>query len=71
MKDQNAILLVAPSDHVIPNINAFHEAVKVGLLHVHDSKMVTFGIKPTHPKLGTVDWELSAEVLDSFGTSDL
>ena len=71
MKDQNAILLVAPSDHVIPDINAFHEAVKVGLLHVHDSKMVTFGIKPTHPETGYGYLELSAEVLDSFGTSDL
>ena len=39
-KDENAVLLVAPSDHVIPDIAAFHEAIKVGLLHVQSQKMV-------------------------------
>ena len=33
-KDENAILLVVPSDHVIPDTLDFHAAVKVGILHV-------------------------------------
>jgi mannose-1-phosphate guanylyltransferase len=33
-KDKDAVLLVAPSDHVIPDTAIFHEAIKVGLSHV-------------------------------------
>ena len=30
VKDKDAVLLVAPSDHVIPDAYDFHEAIKVG-----------------------------------------
>ena len=33
-KDENAVLLVATSDHVIPERDDFHAAIKVGLSHV-------------------------------------
>ena len=33
-KDKNAVLLVAPSDHVIPDTNDFHKAVGIGLSHL-------------------------------------
>lgn len=51
-KNTDAILLVAPSDHVISNVDAFHCAVKEGLSAVEEGKIVTFGIKPTHPETG-------------------
>ena len=51
-QDENAVLLVAPSDHVIPGTDDFHAAIKVGLSHAQKQKMVTFGIKPTHPETG-------------------
>ncbi len=51
-KDEEAILLAAPSDHVIPNINDFHLAISMGLKAVKNGKIITFAIKPTHPKLG-------------------
>ena len=70
-KDVNAILLVAPSDHVIPDTSDFHEAIKVGLSHVLNQKMVTFGIKPTHPETGYGYLELSKDPLDEYGSSDL
>lgn len=70
-KDKNAILLAAPSDHVIPDTNGFHEAIRVGLLHVQNRKMVTFGIKPTYPETGYGYLELSTDHLDSAGTSEL
>lgn len=70
-RDQDAVLLVAPSDHVIPDIDAFHDAIKVGLSHVEMGKMVTFGIKPTHPETGYGYLELSAKDLDNYGTSAL
>ena len=70
-KDEDAILLVAPSDHVIPDTIAFHEAIKVGLSHVQNHRMVTFGIKPTHPETGYGYLELSIDPLDDLGSSDL
>ena len=69
--DENAILLVAPSDHVITDIDAFHEAIRVGLSHVQDQKMVTFGIKPTHPETGYGYLEVSQNLLDDHGSSNL
>ena len=70
-KDKNAVLLVAPSDHVIPDRAAFHEAIKVGLPHAQNQRMVTFGIKPTHPETGYGYLELSTDPLDDYGSSDL
>ena len=70
-KDENAVLLVAPSDHVIPGTDDFHAAIKVGLSHVQNQKMVTFGIKPTHPETGYGYLELAKDPIHDNGTSDL
>ena len=70
-KDKNAILLVAPSDHVIPETAAFHEAIRLGLSHVQNQKMVTFGIKPTHPETGYGYLELAKDPIVDNGTSNL
>lgn len=70
-KDKDAVLLVAPSDHVIPDTHAFHDAIKVGLAHVLNQKMVTLGIRPTHPETGYGYLELSSAPLDEHGSSDL
>ena len=69
--DKDAVLLVAPSDHVIPDTHAFHDAIKVGLAHVQNQKMVTLGIRPTHPETGYGYLELSSTPLDEHGSSDL
>ena len=71
LKDENAVLLVAPSDHVIPDTDDFHEAIKVGLSHVEKHQMVTFGITPTHPETGYGYLELSTDLLDNHGTAGL
>ena len=70
-KDKHAVLLVAPSDHVIPDTDDFHEAIKVGLKYVQGQIMVTFGIKPTHPETGYGYLELSKDPLDDNGSSYL
>ena len=70
-KDKDAVLLVAPSDHVIPDTDALHDAIKVGLAHVQNQKMVTLGIRPTHPETGYGYLELSSAPLDEHGSSDL
>lgn len=58
-RDPDAILLVAPSDHVIPDVEAFHEALARGLDAVSNGKLVTFGVTPTHPETGYGYLELS------------
>ena len=70
-RDENAILLVAPSDHVIPGTDDFHAAIKVGLSHVQNQKLVTFGIKPKHPETGYGYLELSTDPIDDYGSSDV
>ena len=70
-RDENAVLLVAPSDHLIPDKDEFHKAIKVGLAHVQNRKMVTFGIKPMHAETGYGYLELSTDVLDVHGSSEV
>jgi len=70
-RDENAILLVSPSDHVIPDLNAFHKSLKVGMSHLHDRKIVTFGVTPTHPHTGYGYLELSDGITDNLGTTNL
>ncbi len=68
-KNDDAILLIAPSDHIIPDTEEFHKAVNTGLEHVFNGNMITFGISPTTPETGYGYIELSNESLDIFGTS--
>ena len=70
-RDESSVLLVAPSDHVIPDIDDFHSLIKVGLSHVQNQKMVTFGIQPTHPETGYGYLELYEASIDKHGSADL
>ena len=47
-QDPSAVLLVSPADHVIPEVEALHNAVKTGLYHLKKGKIVTFGITPSY-----------------------
>ena len=67
--DEEAVLLVAPSDHLIPDKADFHRAIAAGLPQVQSGQMVTFGIKPTHPETGYGYLKLSRETLDQSGTA--
>ncbi len=51
-RDPDAIMLVAPSDQVIPDFAAFREAVGRGLSAAAAGDLVTFGIQPTRPETG-------------------
>ena len=50
--DPDAVLLVAPSDHLIPDTAAFRAAVEAGLVAVAAGDIVTFGIQPDRPETG-------------------
>ena len=63
--DPDAVLLVAPSDHVIPDTDAFHQAVTKGLDQAANGKLVAFGIIPTHPETGYGYLELSNNNFDA------
>lgn len=59
--DPEAIMLVAPSDHVVPDHAAFHSAVSQGLEAIESrGDLVTFGIAPDRPETGYGYLELSA-----------
>jgi mannose-1-phosphate guanylyltransferase / mannose-6-phosphate isomerase len=45
-------LLVLPADHVIRDVTAFQQAVRVALPAVQQGKLVTFGIVPSAPETG-------------------
>jgi mannose-1-phosphate guanylyltransferase/mannose-6-phosphate isomerase len=46
------VLVVMPADHIIGGIEAFRAAVAEGMTHAESGKLVTFGIRPTHPETG-------------------
>lgn len=68
--DPNGLMLVAPSDHVVPDAPAFRAAVQAGAKAALDGELVTFGIKPTHGETGYGYLEL-AENPESFDAQPL
>jgi len=46
------VLLVLPSDHVISDIQAFHEAIAAGCSKAQAGQMVAFGVTPERPETG-------------------
>ena len=59
--DPEGLLLVAPSDHVVPDAAAFREAVAAGIGPAQDGQLVTFGITPDRPETGYGYLELAQE----------
>lgn len=64
-QDPDAVMLVAPSDHVVPDKDAFLAAVRAGLGAVDQGRLVTFGIQPTYPETGYGYLELAGPVQDA------
>lgn len=50
--NEDAVILVLPSDHVITDEDAFLAAIKTGMGAATQGKLVTFGIVPSTPKTG-------------------
>ena len=57
--DPDAMMLVAPSDHVLPDVEAFHAAVEAAKAAAQEGQLVTFGITPQTPETGYGYLELS------------
>ena len=61
------LMLVCPSDHVIPDAAAFEAAVTAAAQAAQDGNLVTFGITPTHPETGYGYLELADAQSQSSG----
>ncbi len=59
--DPDTVMLVAPSDHVVEDVEALHLAITKGLEAVEAGNLVTFGITPTHGETAYGYLELSQE----------
>ena len=51
-REQDAVLLVMPADHVIRDKKVFKEMVQKGREQAQAGRLVTFGISPTQPETG-------------------
>lgn len=64
--DPEALVLVAPSDHVIPDAERFRATVAAAIPNARDGQIVTFGIKPDRAETGYGWLALSEAPSDDF-----
>lgn len=57
----DGLMLIAPSDHIVPDTAAFCAAVQSGCAAARDGQLVTFGIRPTHAETGYGYLELAED----------
>ena len=69
VNDPEAVIIAAPSDHVIPETSDFHSAIQQGLEKVQDGNIVTFGITPSRPETGYGYLEIDEKTLGTESTS--
>ena len=60
----DALMLVAPSDHVIPDAEKFRNAVRAAVPEAQQGRLVTFGIRPDRPATG-YGWLALSEPVDA------
>lgn len=51
-QDEDAVVIVLPSDHVIKDIEIFHDSILKAVEQAEKGSLVTFGIVPTFPATG-------------------
>lgn len=52
IKDENEVVIIVPSDHLIKDFDGFAKSVETGIDAAKNGKIVTFGIQPTYPETG-------------------
>jgi len=63
-RSPGALMLVAPSDHVIPDAARFRDAVQAAATAASTGQLVTFGIRPDRPETGYGWLEVSSPTPD-------
>jgi mannose-1-phosphate guanylyltransferase len=64
---EDALILVMPSDHVIEDVQQFHQAIAVGEAAARAGRLVTFGVRPTGPDTGYGYLQTGDELADAPG----
>ena len=67
----DALMLVAPSDHVVPDAAAFRAALAAAVPAASAGQIVTFGIRPTRAETGYGWLELAADPQDDYAPRPL
>ncbi|MEX3014998.1 mannose-1-phosphate guanylyltransferase/mannose-6-phosphate isomerase [Gymnodinialimonas hymeniacidonis] len=62
-----SLMLVAPSDHLIPDVDLFHAAIEAARPSAEAGHIVTFGIRPDRAETGYGWLELSEADADGLG----
>jgi mannose-1-phosphate guanylyltransferase/mannose-6-phosphate isomerase len=52
LNDEECILIVAPSDHYVENLEQFNASIGIAINRAKENKIVTLGIKPLSPETG-------------------
>lgn len=65
-KDGESLMLVAPSDHLIPDVDDFQATVHAAAHAALNGQIVTFGIRPDRAEIGYGWLELTSKPLDDF-----
>jgi len=60
------IVLIVPSDHLIKNIDEFKKTIKMATPLAQEGYIVTFGIKPTYPETGYGYIKTKTSMLDGY-----
>ncbi len=66
--EDDTLMLVLPADHIIIDVEAFHEAVKVAAVAAKLGHLVTFGIQPSGPETGYGYVRRGEELLENAGS---
>lgn len=66
--DRDTLMLVMPSDHVIEDAAAFHDAIRKAEPAARSGRLVTFGIVPTSPDTGYGYLQMGSEVAPGVRT---
>jgi mannose-1-phosphate guanylyltransferase/mannose-6-phosphate isomerase len=61
----DAVLLVLSADHVIQDVEAFHQAINIAIIQALKGNLATFGIVPTDANTGYGYIKSSQEYIDS------
>jgi len=67
--DPDALLLITPTDHLIPDITEFQNSIKQGMQAASEGRLVTFGITPDRAETGYGYLKVGEK--DAHGTNKL
>ena len=68
--DNDSIIIMMPTDHIVTEIESFHMAVKAGVEMAKNDYLVTFGIKPSQPETG-YGYIQTANKIETFNDQDV